>query len=59
MIGRATTGVSAWAERWATVPVDRVANIIVGQFWLLIALSLGFGGHNAVLALKRFEEAGR
>jgi two-component system cell cycle sensor histidine kinase/response regulator CckA len=44
MIGRATTGVSAWAERWATVPVDRVANIIVGQFWLLIALSLGFGG---------------
>ena len=44
MIGRATTGVLAWAERWATVPVDRVANIIVGQFWLLMALSLGFGG---------------
>ena len=23
-----------------------------------LSLSLGFGGHNAVLALKRFEEAG-
>ncbi|MFZ0099875.1 MAG: hypothetical protein WAK98_15415, partial [Gemmobacter sp.] len=43
MIGRATTGLSAWAESWTTVPVDRVAHVIVGQFWLLMALSLGFG----------------